>query len=81
MQPVVLEDGEPRFKKNAIVEFLLRAGPFDMNQLAMMPWEDEDREQLAQLIGYGISGFGELPYVGAKTYSKAVAEAEKLNGG
>ena len=79
MQPVELDaDGVSRFKGNAIVRFLLDAGPYDMNKLAMMPWPQEDREQFAQLIGYSVSGFGELPYVRDETYEKARAAAEKL---
>jgi hypothetical protein len=63
MQEIILADDNcVRFRRNAIVEFLLRAGPFDMNMLALMPWSDEDRMQLAQLIGYSVSGFGDLPY-------------------
>ena len=68
------EHGIRRFKENAIVRFLLDAGPFDMNQLAMMPWSDEDREQFAQLIGYSLSGFGELSYVSDETYKRAEAQ-------
>lgn len=44
-----------RFKANAIVRHLLDAGPFDMNQLAMMKFPREDREQFAELIGYSLS--------------------------
>jgi hypothetical protein len=51
-----------RFKANAIVRFLLDAGPYDMNTLAMMPFTDEDRRQFAQLIGYSVSGYGDLSY-------------------
>lgn len=64
LQPLFIdEDGTVRFKANAIVRFLLDAGPFDMNKLAIMPWSNEDSEQFAQLIGYSLSGFGELNYV------------------
>ena len=64
MQPVQHDDdGVIRFKANAIVRFLLDAGPYDMNKLAMMPWSQEDREQFAQLIGYSVCGFNELQYV------------------
>lgn len=39
LQPLVLnDDGVVRFKPNAIVRFLLDAGPYDLNKLAMMPW-------------------------------------------
>jgi len=63
MQPVVLDqDKVARFKKNKIVEFLLDAGKFNMNDLAMMNFTKEDRSQFAQLIGYSVSGFGDLSY-------------------
>ena len=54
------EEGVVRFKGNAIIQFLLQASPFDMNMLAMMPFDDEDRRQFTQLIGYSESGFYEL---------------------
>ena len=74
IQPIVQgEHGTYRFKKNKIVEFLLDNGPFDMNMLAGQEFSTEDREQFAQLIGYSLSGFGELSYVSAETYE--VAEA------
>jgi hypothetical protein len=69
--------GVLRFKENKIVRFLLDAGPFNLNQIASMPFDNEDREQLAQLIGYSLSGFGELSYVSDETYNKAEAQ---LNG-
>jgi hypothetical protein len=74
VQPLVDDDGITRFKRNAIVCFLLDAGPYDMNKLALMPFSDEDREQFAQLIGYSLSGFGELSYVSDETYERAEAQ-------
>lgn len=63
-QPMVIErDGVVRFKRNAIVEYLLDAGRVDMNHLASMGFSDEDRCQFAQLIGYSVDGYGDLPYV------------------
>jgi len=71
-QPLDLDEhGTLRFKANAIVRFLLDAGPFDMNQLALMTFSQEDREQFAQLIGYSLGGFGELSYVSDETYQRA----------
>ena len=55
-------NGVLRFKANAIVRFLLDAGPFDMNKLAMIPFSVEDRQQFAQLIGYSVGGYEELSY-------------------
>lgn len=66
--------GTPRFKSNAIVEYLLKEGPFDLNHLACQKFNAEDREQFAQLIGYSLGGFGELSYVSDETY----AAAEKM---
>lgn len=72
LQPLVKdEQGTVRFKRNKIVRFLLDAGPYDLNKLACMDWSQEDWEQLAQLIGYSLSGFGELSYVTDKTYNQA----------
>lgn len=78
MQPLVLDGQVVRFKQNKIVRFLLDAGPYDMNKLACMPFSDEDREQFAQLIGYSVSGFGELGYPTDASVTKADKEAAKL---
>lgn len=78
MQPIVMKDDVLRFQENKIVRFLLDAGPFDMNILACAPFEDDDRMQFAQLIGYSVSGFGDLPYADAKVVAEADAEAEKI---
>lgn len=73
VQPLAKDsDGVLRFKQNKIVRLLLDAGPFDLNQLAAMPWGNEDREQLAQLIGYSLSGFKELSYVSDATLNRVV---------
>ncbi len=73
MQPLVKDnDGMVRFKQNAIVRWLLDAGPFDMNSIGALPnISVEDREQFAQLIGYSLSGFSELSYVTDATYARA----------
>jgi hypothetical protein len=78
IQPLGTDDkGTLRFKENAIVRFLLDAGPFDMNQIAIKQFSAEDQEQFAQLIGYSLSGFGELSYVRDETYSAAERMHEK----
>lgn len=74
MQPIAPDkNGTYRFKENAIVSFLLDNGGYDMNKLAMMPFDKEDRMQFAQLIGYSVSGYGELPYASTKSVAKADA--------
>ena len=59
-QPVEVIDGIARFKKNAIVEYLFSLS--SMNELAAMPFSEEDRIQFAQLIGYSVFGFKDLNY-------------------
>lgn len=78
VQPLIKDEhGIVRFKKNDIVRYLLDAGPFDMNSLAIMPFSQEDHEQFAQLIGYSLSGFSELSYVRDKTYERAAQQEVK----
>ena len=70
------QHGNMRFKENAIVRYLLERGQFDMNHLAVQPFSKEDRVQFAQLIGYSLSGFGELSYVDDDTFNAASAMIE-----
>lgn len=65
MQPVVIDkDGVARFQENPIVRWLLDiAMPYaNLNTIDAMNFSDEDRSQLAQLIGYSVSGYGDLSY-------------------
>lgn len=71
------EAGTLMFKENAIVTYLLKTGGTDMNKLAMMPFSDEDRQQFAQLIGYSLSGYGELSYVTDAAYVRAEAQIKR----
>lgn len=72
IQPIEPDaQGTLRFKKNTIVEYLLDKGAFDLNQLAMVEFPQEDREQFAQLIGYSLDGFSTLSYVTDETYNAA----------
>jgi hypothetical protein len=72
MQPLVIDQvGTVRFKENAVVRYLLDNGGVDMNQLCTLDFSDEDRSQFAQLIGYSVSGYGELSYVSDESYERA----------
>jgi len=74
-QPLSLDGhGILRFKENKIVNYILENGGIDLNQIACVPFSQEDREQFAQLIGYSLGGFGELPYVSDKAYYTAQKE-------
>jgi hypothetical protein len=73
IQPLAIDaHGVMRFKGNAIVQHLLDTHQScDMNRLACMDFTDDDRQQFAQLIGYSLSGYGELHYVDDNAYEAA----------
>jgi hypothetical protein len=60
-----------RFKHNNIVRHLLDHGGLDLNKLAVLDFPREDWEQFAQLIGYSLSGFGDLSYVSNRVWNAA----------
>jgi hypothetical protein len=70
------ESGVIRFFQNKIVcdllDFATERG-FGLNEMACRDYSQDDRIQLAQLIGYSLSGFGDLSYVDDQTYSAAFA--------
>ena len=80
VQPVVMVDDVARFKENKIVRWMLEQGKegkrFDLNTIAATSFPQEDREQLAQLIGYSLSGFSELSYVSAETWEVATSNGD-----
>jgi len=76
IQPVVRDKhGVLRFKSNILVAALLEHGQkhgFGLNELAGKYFEREhidDWLQLCQLIGYSVSGAGDLSYMDDGTYS------------
>ena len=76
MQPIVMTpDGVLRFKENAIVKYMLdegrRTGGVDLNKIALLPFSQNDNEQLAQLIGHSVSGYGGLSYVSEESVMTA----------
>ncbi len=71
IQPKVVDAaGVWRFKENAIVRWLAMD---KLNEIATMNFPREDHVQLAQLIGYSLSGFGSLSYVKDDDYNAAAA--------
>lgn len=75
------KSGVLRFKKNAIVEYILNNGGLDLNDLACKNFSQEDREQFAQLIGYSLCGFADLSYASEETIraAKIMADTEKTH--
>lgn len=78
MQPIVMVGKVARFKENKIVRMLLDTHPnMDLNKIACMSFSRADRNQLAQLIGYSVSGFGDLGYSFPSDVAEADAEVEQ----
>lgn len=75
MQPILPpdENGIVRFQANAIIRHLFNNGTIDLNLIGRLPFDNDDRTQLAQLIGYSVSGFGDLSYVDRTTVAAADA--------
>lgn len=84
-QPVYIDErGTARFRPNKIVAWLETSGRIDLNQVAIMvakgAFDREDQIQLAQLIGYSISGASDLSYMDRETIDEAMEEFEALQG-
>jgi hypothetical protein len=66
IQPIVMVGEVKRFKENKIVTALLNThSKMDLNTIACMNFSTDDQRQLAQLIGYSVSGYGDLSFVSA----------------
>ena len=84
MKPIAFApDNVIRFVPNRLVRYLLdratTVGTDNMNTLAMLDGiTDEERSQFAQLIGYSVSGWGDLSYADQKEVAKADAIAARL---
>lgn len=84
MQPLERDAaGVIRFKANPIVRYLLDNGPHDLNGIAALVkaglFSHDDYSQLMQLIGYSVSGYGDLvPLVSPASVAQADRRAAKM---
>ncbi len=82
VQPIVrARDGVYRFKRNQIVRDLLdfsQQHGFGLNEIAAREYDRNDREQLAQLIGYSVSGAGDLSYMRRSLIAAADTVVERM---
>ena len=79
MQKIYLDDhGTARFCRNEIIRHLCDSGALDLNRIATMGFSDEDHMQLAQLLGYSVSGFSDLSYADEKTVRLADLAVARL---
>jgi hypothetical protein len=83
IQPLYTTDtGTVRFKQNKIVNDLVTFGEtrgFSLNDIARGDYTNDDRMQLAQLIGYSLSGYGSLSYVDDESYEAAEKMLEGMD--
>jgi hypothetical protein len=82
MQPIVWVNGTIRFKENAILRWAVDSGRLSLNEIALetraQGFSKEDQMQLAQLIGYSVSDYGDLPYASKESVAEADAIAEQM---
>lgn len=78
MQPIVFINSVARFQANEIIQWLFNNGKINLNGIALMNFSNEDRMQLDQLLGYSVSGFGDLEYADDEVVRLADAEVERL---
>lgn len=81
IQPLAKDiHGVLRFQKNQIVSDIMDCASshgLDLNAIARRDYSNKDRQQLAQLIGYSLSGYAELrSYVDDAAYAAAVAKSK-----
>jgi hypothetical protein len=85
IQPIELDEhGTARFKRNNIIDRLFDEGMIDLNTIAIWAQQrgssitQEDQMQLAQLLGYSVSGFGGLSYADPDVVEEADKQVEYL---
>lgn len=75
IQPVYLDtNGHIRFLDNRIVRDVLEVSAlhgFSLNEISLRRYTLEERQQFAQLIGYSVSGYGNLSYVDRRACDRA----------
>lgn len=79
MQPLVFgSKGVIRFRPNEILVDLFHSGQLDLNTLGIVYGDaeyDNARQQIAQLLGYSVDGYCDLPYVSKRSKRKALKQA------
>ncbi len=79
-QPMLLDElGVVRFRANPICAWLQKSGRADLNEIGRMDFSDEDRRQFAQLLGYSVSGYGDLSYVSPEEAGECDALAAEVS--
>lgn len=84
-QPIGFTDEDPpvvRFKGNAIIRWMLKQGEagrqFDLNSIDTYAFPADDLVQFWQLLGYSVSGYGDLSFIPDNEKDACDAIAEEL---
>ena len=79
MQPIYLDEhGVVRFKCNEIIKKLVRDKTIDLSEIDFAAFPTPDVEQFFQLLGYSVSGYGDISFVRPETIAAADAKADEL---
>lgn len=80
MQPVVVDSaGVVRFLPNKIIQWLFDTGKMNLNEIARnQEFHERDHMQIAQLLGYSVSGYGDLSYASEDSVITADALADAM---
>ena len=78
MRPLVDVNGVIRFKRNAVVRWLFEQGHFNLNRIPVDELPLEDVEEFWQMLGYSVSGYGELSFIRPETVAEADGAAEVI---
>jgi hypothetical protein len=82
LQPLYRDaEGEIRFRENKFVRYMLnelRDHGIGLNELSNLQFDDDDWDQLMQLIGYSLDGYGDLSQTTPARLARATKKARKL---
>ena len=78
MRPLVDVNGVIRFKQNAVIRWLFEQGHLNLNRIPVDELPLEDVEEFWQMLGYSVSGYGELSFIRPETVAEADEVAEVI---
>jgi hypothetical protein len=82
-QPIIIDKyGVERFQENAIVQFLLNNGPFNINDLLIFhSFSKSDHVQFCQLTGMSLQLFADQEFVNNEEYDRCTARYNEDESG
>lgn len=83
MQPIYIDNkGVARFQSNKIVDWLFVTQKISLNEISAMCQNSKipkvDQMQFWQMLGYSVSGFGDLSFADKEVVAQADAITEEL---